>query len=1096
MSSEHEPSEEVWRMYCEAGKPAITDFLDTIPDRVLGHSGLSEYLCSRFVDDMYGSITSSNGDPRYTFLAQVGQGGQGAVFKAKHLESNRYAAIKFFGPTRDPLICEREARLYKEIRSEHVCSCVEHGATTRGIPYLEMEWIEGRSLQHFLDANPDGLSVRDAAHIASHIAVGLAAIHARQLIHRDIKPANIVLRSSDRWDAIVVDLGIGARAHDAMDGAVSRGGTRRYMSPERLRGDAYGLKSDVYSLGLTMWALLTGQLPPREGDRTESAILEQHYEPPDISELRPDLPRGIVSLVAECLAPRPDSRPDASEVHARLREYWDAANIRLETAGSYFDQTELFARRCVVGFDSLASEVDRWVNRLHQEPALMCLTANSGDGKSSFLAWWSRRESPSSPVLTWMCNHRDPRTLDARVFLPALIINLRRRIVGFTYTAADTSGPALFESDPLASVERDIIAPLRACDLDGNSPFVIAVDGLDECDSWSAPNRTGLNNSTPSLSDVLSILAECLPREFRVVITSQAGARGLCDLPANTHFVRLERPENRHLLMDVARGIVSQHAANPRFSAACIKSGTADGGICDAGTSVAMRFDGNLLAVSEWCTEVAAGRLAATDDAWFSNTQEVRLKRICHRKRWSEKFDDLGLRELFGVMVAAPRPLPPEIMKAAFPSIMRIDAEELAPFMCIDSGGTLSWMHRTYQEFFSRPGTGFTVDEREAHKALATACTRHLNRTAYGQDATRYAFSFYGRHLLGARLIQDYATWYSGLLLTVLEDPAWRTVLHNAVLEEMTILEEHRLLSDEILTACTPAWIKVLESVYLRVLIHTHQNRLPLIDSAAILTAVAAESVRELACRGLVHTSLFRPSRLQGSGDAERGLARLFKHPLHKDLFDQEYDQATRIVIDLISLYLAGQGRCLEEGDDPVEVLRMCGAGHGCREWLIEVLLTGDSRLRWVVEFFSLFDEEDTQQRFGFLEYCDEVEESIDSLESVNSEGHDAVHYGDTGPMNHAAEALASDSTDEDALPSIRRRLAHLYLLACGWTPAAEDNGHVEADTLAEDSFWRPLGGDKEMRVTTERAIELSGGLDGLDSFVDGFLRRQRMSRD
>ncbi|HEU4631778.1 MAG TPA: serine/threonine-protein kinase, partial [Gemmatimonadaceae bacterium] len=210
---------------------------------------------------------------RFHVLAKLGEGGMGQVYLAEHVQLGRRCAVKLMRQalTDDAEAAarfRREAKNASEIAHPNVATVFDFGATSDGLTYLVMEYVDGEPLSSTL-AREGPLEPARVATIARQVAEALAAAHALGIVHRDLKPDNIMLAvgRDGREMVKVVDFGI-AKAMEGVTQQVTRTGYRigtpAYMSPEQIRGDALDGRSDLYSLGCILFELLTGR-PPFEG---------------------------------------------------------------------------------------------------------------------------------------------------------------------------------------------------------------------------------------------------------------------------------------------------------------------------------------------------------------------------------------------------------------------------------------------------------------------------------------------------------------------------------------------------------------------------------------------------------------------------------------------------------------------------------------------------------------------------------------------------------------------------------------------------------------------------------------------------------------
>jgi serine/threonine protein kinase len=247
----------------------------------------------------------------------------GEVWRARDLELGRLVAVKVVtrGHAGGP---ELPARLRREARAagslQHPGIAVVHGSGVHdGLPFLVMELLSGENLAEVLARHPAGLPAGTAVRLMAEVAGALAYAHEHGVVHRDVKPANIMLLAGG--SAKVCDFGI-ARVADGStqitrDGAIL--GTPAYMAPEQWRGETAGAPADLYALGATLHALLTGA-PPFPGQALE-LLRHQHLNatPPHLNALRTGMPPGLGDLLQRLLAKDPASRPaTATDVREAL----------------------------------------------------------------------------------------------------------------------------------------------------------------------------------------------------------------------------------------------------------------------------------------------------------------------------------------------------------------------------------------------------------------------------------------------------------------------------------------------------------------------------------------------------------------------------------------------------------------------------------------------------------------------------------------------------------------------------------------------------------------------------------------------------------
>lgn len=250
----------------------------------------------------------------YRITARIGAGGMGEVFLAEDTRLERKAAIKFL-PADVAADTERRERFLREAKAAsalnhpHVCVVYDVGETPEGVPYIAMEFVEGQSLDVLLKRGP--LEVSRIVDIATQVADALDAAHESRIVHRDIKPANISL--NERGKVKVLDFGLAKRlqtesvdgqeptalVQQTQDGVVL--GTPSYMSPEQALGKEVDHRSDIFSLGVVLYQLATGQLPFVGKNFSETVSKLIHAHPTAIARLNYDVPPEFERITLKCL---------------------------------------------------------------------------------------------------------------------------------------------------------------------------------------------------------------------------------------------------------------------------------------------------------------------------------------------------------------------------------------------------------------------------------------------------------------------------------------------------------------------------------------------------------------------------------------------------------------------------------------------------------------------------------------------------------------------------------------------------------------------------------------------------------------------------
>ncbi|MBP3610895.1 MAG: Stk1 family PASTA domain-containing Ser/Thr kinase [Lachnospiraceae bacterium] len=260
------------------------------------------------------------GDDRYEIIEKIGSGGMADVYKAKCHRLNRYVAVKilkqeYSGDKNFITKFRGEAQSAAGLSHPNIVSVYDVGEDN-GLHYIVMELVEGITLKKFIEKK-GRLAIKEAVGIAIQIAQGLEAAHNNHIIHRDIKPQNIMI--SREGKVKVADFGI-AKAVSANTYTQSAIGSVHYLSPEQARGGYCDEKSDIYSLGVTLYEMLSGTLP-FAGDNTVSvALLHIQSEPQPVRELVPAVQYSLDRIVQKCMQKRPENRYlSASELIVDLK---------------------------------------------------------------------------------------------------------------------------------------------------------------------------------------------------------------------------------------------------------------------------------------------------------------------------------------------------------------------------------------------------------------------------------------------------------------------------------------------------------------------------------------------------------------------------------------------------------------------------------------------------------------------------------------------------------------------------------------------------------------------------------------------------------
>jgi serine/threonine-protein kinase len=301
-------------------------------ERFCPKDGAALHTQGSALGDLLGSIVAE----RYHVVRKLGEGGMGTVYLAEHVKMGRKSAVKVMNPgmghDADAISrFNREAANASRINHPNVAGIYDFGETADGLIYLAMEYVEGEPLTAVVEAG-GALPPLRAADITRQAAEALTVAHELGIVHRDLKPDNIMIaRHRDGSDCVkVVDFGI-AKAANAEAQKVTRTGlvvgTPEYMSPEQLAGDPLDGRSDIYSLGLVAFHMLSGSSPFPSETSQESMIMRLTERPRSLADMKPGVKwtpavQAVMdrALARDAKARFPTAREFGQALHAAVLE--------------------------------------------------------------------------------------------------------------------------------------------------------------------------------------------------------------------------------------------------------------------------------------------------------------------------------------------------------------------------------------------------------------------------------------------------------------------------------------------------------------------------------------------------------------------------------------------------------------------------------------------------------------------------------------------------------------------------------------------------------------------------------------------------------
>lgn len=260
---------------------------------------------------------------KYRIVEKLGEGGMGIVYKALDLTLNRDVALKFLPPeyTRDKDARERfvrEAKAASALDHPNICTVHEINKTEDEQVFIVMAYYEGQSLKGKIKRGP--MKQREVIDIALQVAQGISAAHKKGIIHRDVKPTNIMI--TNEGAAKVLDFGIAKLSgQEGLTRPLSTVGTVSYMSPEQARGETVDVRTDIWSLGIVLYEMITGRLPFK-GDNTQAILYSvMNEEPRSVKDLRSEIPSELEHIIQKALEKDPKKRfSSGRELAAELED--------------------------------------------------------------------------------------------------------------------------------------------------------------------------------------------------------------------------------------------------------------------------------------------------------------------------------------------------------------------------------------------------------------------------------------------------------------------------------------------------------------------------------------------------------------------------------------------------------------------------------------------------------------------------------------------------------------------------------------------------------------------------------------------------------
>jgi serine/threonine-protein kinase len=375
-------------------------------------------------------------DGKYRIEEKIGEGGMGQVYRAIHVEIGTPFALKVLHPQygEDEKAVQRfrrEAQAAAQIRHPNAVSVTDFGVTKdSNLVYFVMEYLEGESLGDWL-RKKHPLSVEDIYFIFSCVCSALHAAHLKGIVHRDVKPDNIFLLLDEQRsikDVKVLDFGIAKLKRQGKNTLTASGtviGTPAYMSPEQCQGLELDARSDIYSLGVIMYELFTGQVPFQSENAMATLMAHVSQTPLPPINLNPSIPPGINRLILCALAKQPHERPEtALHLLSELEHALHEAGVQLGTASmTNLLKTQRHAGRSTPGGSKLTT-TDVGAGTPTAERTLALAGSKSitdwttAEGQQTTAARRQSTTEPGEKTRTYTTTTGGKRAVAARPWLP------------------------------------------------------------------------------------------------------------------------------------------------------------------------------------------------------------------------------------------------------------------------------------------------------------------------------------------------------------------------------------------------------------------------------------------------------------------------------------------------------------------------------------------------------------------------------------------------------------------------------------------------------------------------------------------------------
>ena len=997
-----------------------------------------------------------------------------AIYKVQDRKTQSIYVMKISKPgssddDRDRLAIE--AKFYQDIYSENVCHCFSHGYSLREGKnaefYLLLEHVDGKPISAFIEENRQLTHNRtnDILNIARGIANGLSSVHKRNKIHRDIKPENIVL--TEKNVPKLIDFGIATKYSTNQLPA----GTLGYLSPEQARAESVTPQTDIFSFGIILWEMLSGDklFPLHDRDKNLESI-RYWSGPPAPRTCINGIHDKIAELLSDCLSADPAARPSAEIIVKTIDKHLAVFHSNdLDKLCTYRDLSREIVNDCHIEFSELSELVDDWVSN-DLPGRLLTIVGTSGVGKSSFVCKWVTQRISQFPNMLWLCGNDTSKatetSCDPTVFVAEFIRFLKTNITGFDCDGGiDTE---LLKDFPIKALERYCLEPLAALNQHlGTDPCIIIMDNVD-------PDHGKLFKHQVALAEVLKVLDEKLPKCFKIIKTCLHNDGVKDSNFKDSSFIDLNETRAQDWSLSIAGRAALEIGqwfleTQPSFEEkvdAQIKT-TIFGGtfppefvrekrLSELRNLIFMRKL-NARSMTDWCQQLVEGSLKNP----FAYGMYISRKETESLWKYIRAVspDAMDHSELFSVLNALEQPLPLPMLMGILP-VWPKPFEKLFDLFQESPTYAIEWKAE-YKVAALQPNRVHFPDVGQGHRVLAEACKKIIdNPHAAKKECQEFSFNNYGLHLLGAGMMDEYDSWLFG---SQREDffKARHSDSCTAIQKEYWLLDrdsrtDYVLENKSIFNLFLDAGIKCEAEQWAR---HWKHAGGIAADLGEIIHEIVTDVIEFQSTdkQKLLVFGSHNSGDINGAGPDELSILEpIWGHPLWKEIEKAHDSQANRMITVYAEIFRQATEDVSDVLSKPMNQMALDGRLGGFFDFLhkeFRMTLLSDYKLGWINGHYH-------QHFLGWYKNFRDRNETLELQE-----------------IELIEENLARSTVDE--------MLTILFILSRGWAPREAELQKWLDGPWVMNALPNSKASDGCIKI-----IEKNGDQEALDEFKSAFRRR------